>query len=76
MKHDGSILALPLGELEIPQDPLDAESLAGPKPTAAAMVGHRPVLHCASGASILPLPDRTYPAWLFEEVVALKSVGA
>ena len=76
VRHDGSTLALPLGEMELPREPLDAVCLAGPKPMAAATVGHRPVHCCASGEAILPLPERTYPAWLSDEEVALKAVGA
>jgi hypothetical protein len=76
VRHDGSTLALPLGEMELPREPMDALSLAAPKALAAATVGHRPVLHCASGSAILPLPERTYPAWLFDELVAMKAVGA
>lgn len=76
VRHEGSVLAIPLGELDVPREPLDVLSFAGSRPAAAGMVGHRPVVHCTSGASLLPLPEHGYPAWLFGELVALKAVGA
>lgn len=67
---------LPHSELELPREPLDAVSIAGPKPSTWVMVGHRPVSHCSSGISILPLAEQAYPSWLQDELVDLKTVGA
>ena len=72
--HEGA--TLPLVEMELPKEPMDVLTLAGSKPLALAMVGHRPVFHCASGETRLPLPKQSYPSWLDDELLALKSVGA
>lgn len=76
LRHDGSFLTVPLSEVELPKEPSDAVSLAGARPLASAMVGHRPVLMCGSGESTLPLAEQSYPVWLLDELVALKAVGA
>lgn len=75
LRHDGA-LTVALAELDFPGEPLDTLSLAGPRPVSSALVGHRPVLHCDSGASVLPLPEHAYPVWQLEESLALKAVGA
>jgi len=64
-----------ISELELPREPLDTMTLAGPKPSTWAMIGHRPVLHCGSGVSVLPLPEQTYPCWVMDELVGLKAVS-
>lgn len=76
VRHDDLTLTPAHGEMELPREPMDSLSLAAPKPLSVATVGHRPVLHCDSGAATLPLTERTYPAWHFDELVALKAVGA
>ena len=75
LRNEGTALTIPLGEMDLPKE-MDALSIAGPKPLGAVMVGHRPVSHCSTGASLLPLAEHAYPAWLLEESVALKEVGA
>jgi len=74
LRHEGANLTLPLGEMELPKETID--TLAASRPTAWAMVGHRPVLHCDTGVSKLPPDDHGYPSWLEEELLDLKLVGA
>jgi hypothetical protein len=59
----------PISELEHPKEPLDVMTLAGPKATTWAMIGHRPVLHCGSGVSVLPVPEQAYPCMMVDELV-------
>ena len=75
LRFEGSTLMFPVGEPDLPSEPLDALSLAGPRPYASAMVGHRPVFHCGSDATAHPDPDTAYPAWEMEELVSQKAVG-
>lgn len=64
----------PFSELE--HEPLDVTTLAGPKPSTWAMIGHRPVLHCGSGVSVLPVPEQSCPCWVMDdEMVGLKTVS-
>jgi hypothetical protein len=74
VRNEGA--TIPMSELELPREPLEVMTLAGPGHWTWAMIGHRPVLHCTSGVSILPLPEQTYPCWLLDELVGLKTVGA
>ena len=74
LRHEGATLTLPLAEMELPRDSQD--TVAASRPTAWAMVGHRPVLHCDTGDSKLPPDDHAYPRWLDDELVDLKLVGA
>ena len=76
LRFEGSTLTFPVGEPDLPTEPPDALSLAGARPFASAMVGHRPVLHCGSGAAAHPAPETSYPVWEMEELLALKAVGA
>ena len=64
-----------ISELEHPKEPLDVMTLAGRKPSTWAMIGHRPVLHCNSGVSVLPLPEQTYPCWVMDEMVGFKTMS-
>jgi len=73
VRNEGSI---PTSELELSKDPLDVMTLAGPKPSTWTMIGHRPVVHCGSGVSVLPLPEQSHPCWLLDELVGVKSAGA
>ena len=75
LRFEGSTLTFPAGEPDLPTESPDSLSLAGPRPYASAMVGHRPVLHCGSGAAAYPDPDSAYPAWEMEELLSLKAVG-
>jgi hypothetical protein len=75
LRHDGAVLTLPLIEVELSKEALDA-SVVGPRPAAWAMVGHRPVLHCDSGLSTLPPVERSYPSWQLDELLEIKVVGA
>ena len=75
LRFEGATLMFPLGEPDLPTEPSDAFSLTGARPFASAMVGHRPVLHCGSGAAAYPDPDSAYPAWEMEELLSLKAVG-
>ena len=72
VRNEGSI---PTSEPELSKEPLD-QTLAGPKPSTWAMIGHRPVVHCGSGVSVLPLPEQSHPCWLLAELVGVKSAGA
>ena len=76
LRYEGATLTFPLGETDNPKEPLDALSMAGAKPFASVMVGHRPVFHCGSTATAHPTPEASYPAWEMEELLALKAVGA
>ena len=62
-----------ISELEHPKEPLDVMTLAGPKPSAWAMIGHRPVLHCGSGVSVLPVPEQC--CWVMDEMVGVMTVS-
>ena len=73
LRFEGATLMFPLGEPDLPTEPPDAFSLAGPR--LFASVGHRPVHHCGSGAAAHPDPDTAYPAWEMEELLSLKAVG-
>jgi hypothetical protein len=73
VRNEGTMFSL--SELEHPKEPLDVMTLAGPKATTWAMIGHRPVLHCGSGVSVLPLPEQSYPCWPMDELVGVKTVG-
>jgi hypothetical protein len=75
LRHESANLTLPLSEMELPKE-LESASVAAPRPAAWAMVGHRPVLHCDAGVSTLPPSDHVYPAWMEEELLDLKLVGA
>jgi hypothetical protein len=75
LRYEGATLTFPLGEPDLTKEPADQLSLAGARPFISAMVGHRPVLHCGSGAAAHPDPDTAYPAWEMEELLALKAVG-
>jgi hypothetical protein len=61
--------------MELPKE-LDEGSVAARRPAAWAMVGHRPVLHCDAGVSTLPPSDHAYPAWMEEELLDHRLVGA
>ena len=76
LRYEGATLTFPLGEPDLMTEPAEALSMAGARPFASAMVGHRPVLHCGSGATAHPDPETAYPAWEMEELLALKAVGA
>ena len=71
VRNEGATRAI--SELELPREPLDVMELAGPKASNWAMIGHRPVLHCRSGVSVLPVPEQTYPCWMLDELVGLKT---
>ena len=75
LRYEGATLTFPLGESELQKEPQEALSLAGARPFASAMMGHRPVLHCGSGAAAHPDPDTAYPAWEMDELLSLKAVG-
>jgi hypothetical protein len=72
IRHEGA--TRPTSELELPQEPLDVMTLAGPRRSTWAMIGHRPVLHCSSGVSVLPVPEQIYPCWMVDELVGPKTV--
>jgi hypothetical protein len=72
VRNEGSI---PASELELSKEPLDVMTLVGPKPSTWALIGHRPVVHCGSGVSVLPLPEQSHPCWLLDELVGVKSAG-
>jgi len=76
LRHEGAALTLPLVDVELSKEPLDASSMAGPRPASWAMVGHRPVLHCDSGGSMLPPVEQGYPSWQEDELLEHKVVGA
>lgn len=71
LRHEGA----PLTEPELPKEAMDPLSIAGSRPSTWAMVGHRPVNHCSSGVSVLPLPEHAYPSWQLDELVSLRAVG-
>ena len=73
VRNEGA--TFPLSELELPREPLDVMTLAGPKATTWAMIGHRPVVHCGSGVSVLPLPEQFYPSWPLDELVGVKTLA-
>jgi hypothetical protein len=72
VRNEGSI---PTSELELSKESLEL-TLAGPKPSTWAMIGHPPVVHCGSGVSVLPLPEQSHPCWLLDELVGVKPSGA
>ena len=76
LRHDGATLTFPLSEMELPKEMMDDLSVIAPRPSAWAMVGHRPVSHCDSGESKLPPSELAYPGWMEDELVDLKLVGA
>jgi hypothetical protein len=72
VRNEGSI---PTSDLELSKESLEL-TLAGPKQSTWAMIGHPPLVHCGSGVSVLPLPEQSHPCWLLDELVGVKSVGA
>ena len=74
LRHEGATFSL--AELELPKDAMDTLCLAAPRPSACAMIGHRPVLCCDSGSSMLLPPESSSSSWLEDELLPLKAVGA
>jgi hypothetical protein len=72
VRNEGSI---PTSELELSKESLEL-TLAGPKSSTWAMIGHPPVVHCGSGVSVLPLPEQSHSCWLLDELVGVKPSGA
>lgn len=67
VRNEGA--TLPISELELPKEPLDVMTLSGSKPATWAMIGHRPMMHCGSGVSVLPLPEQAYPSAFADELL-------